>query len=66
MVTRQSIRLAVKVRNWLPNQAQWTHAAQCIQVEEKERVGKFMFKRDAKSAMVSVPFSVKKILRCVL
>ncbi|RUS82468.1 hypothetical protein EGW08_009774 [Elysia chlorotica] len=61
----QSVRLAVNIRNWLPNQAQWTHAAQCIQHEEKERVGKFMFKRDAKSAMVGrllMRFSLSKIL----
>ncbi|GFS15813.1 L-aminoadipate-semialdehyde dehydrogenase-phosphopantetheinyl transferase [Elysia marginata] len=65
MFTGRSVRLAIKVKNWLPNQAEWTHAAQCVQVEEKERIGKFMFRRDAKAAMVGrllMRFSLSKIL----
>ncbi|KAK7489887.1 hypothetical protein BaRGS_00018909 [Batillaria attramentaria] len=37
---------------WMPTQMEWMTAAQCVQQEEKERIGKFVFKKDAKSAMV--------------
>ena len=53
LTMRGSVRLAVKVRPWMPTQKEWTLAAQCVQPEEKERIGRFVFKKDAKSAMVS-------------
>ena len=53
MLMRGSVRLAVKAKAWMPTQKEWTLAAQCIQPEEKERIGRFVFKKDAKSAMVS-------------
>ena len=56
MVADRSLRLALKVRQWHPTQAQWIYAAQSVQVEEKDRIGKFMFKRDAKSAMACILF----------
>ena len=34
---------------------EWMLAAQCVQVEESERIGKFHFSVDAKLAMVSIP-----------
>lgn len=52
MLTRTSTRLAVKAKAWVPTQAEWMTAAQSIQPEEKDRIGKFVFKKDAKSAMV--------------
>ncbi|KAI8798271.1 L-aminoadipate-semialdehyde dehydrogenase-phosphopantetheinyl transferase [Biomphalaria glabrata] len=52
MLSGRSVRIAVKYRSWNPTQQEWKLAAQCVQVEEKERIGKFVFKRDAKSAMV--------------
>ena len=47
------IRWAFRCGVWRPTEEQWTLAAQCIQPEEKTRIGKFVFKKDAKSAMVS-------------
>ncbi|XP_076468172.1 L-aminoadipate-semialdehyde dehydrogenase-phosphopantetheinyl transferase-like [Babylonia areolata] len=52
MLPRGSVRLAVKAKAWNPTQQEWTLAAQCIQSEEKDRIGRFVFKKDAKSAMV--------------
>ena len=53
MLMRGSVRLAVKAKAWVPTQKEWSLAAQCVQPEEKERIGRFVFKKDAKSAMVS-------------
>ncbi|BFZ15100.1 hypothetical protein BsWGS_18139 [Bradybaena similaris] len=52
MFSGRSVRLAVKARSWNPTQNEWKHAAQCVQVEEKDRIGKFIFKKDAKLSMV--------------
>jgi 4'-phosphopantetheinyl transferase len=46
------VRWAIRVGQWQPNEAEWTRAAALIQPEEKERIGKFFFKKDAKSSMV--------------
>lgn len=46
------IRWAFNSTRWQPCKQEWIRAAQCIQPEEKERTGKFVFKRDAKSSMV--------------
>ena len=53
LTMRGSVRLAVKVKPWMPTQKEWTLAAECVQPEEKDRIGRFVFKKDAKSAMVS-------------
>ncbi|GFO09143.1 L-aminoadipate-semialdehyde dehydrogenase-phosphopantetheinyl transferase [Plakobranchus ocellatus] len=65
MFSGRSCRVAVNFRSWSPTQAEWTFAAQCVQGEEKERISKFMFKKDAKSAMVGrllLRYAVSKIL----
>ncbi|XP_059480587.1 L-aminoadipate-semialdehyde dehydrogenase-phosphopantetheinyl transferase [Neocloeon triangulifer] len=46
------VRWAAKVGSWQPTEVEWTKAASLIQLEEKERIGKFYFKRDAKSSML--------------
>lgn len=45
-------RLAFKFGSWKPTASEWILAAQCVQIEEKERIGKFVFKKDAKSSMI--------------
>ncbi|XP_025084968.1 L-aminoadipate-semialdehyde dehydrogenase-phosphopantetheinyl transferase-like isoform X2 [Pomacea canaliculata] len=50
--SRESLRIAVKAKTWSPSQYEWLLAAQCIQPEEKERIGRFFFKKDAKLAVV--------------
>ncbi|GAB1601629.1 L-aminoadipate-semialdehyde dehydrogenase-phosphopantetheinyl transferase-like [Argonauta hians] len=45
------LRLAFNFGVWSPLQSEWTLAAQCIQLEEKERISQFVFRKDAKAAM---------------
>uniref|UniRef100_A0A3B3RF61 holo-[acyl-carrier-protein] synthase n=1 Tax=Paramormyrops kingsleyae TaxID=1676925 RepID=A0A3B3RF61_9TELE len=52
----ESARWAFRCGSWTPSSGQWLFAARCIQREEKERIGRFMFARDAKFAMVRAGF----------
>lgn len=47
----ESIRWAFNTRLWTPSKGDWMTALSYIQPEEKERIGKFVFKKDAKSSM---------------
>ncbi|KAK3099959.1 hypothetical protein FSP39_012540 [Pinctada imbricata] len=47
-----SIRWAFNFRTWCPTQAEWLFCNQCIQNEERERIHRFMFKKDAKAALI--------------
>ncbi|XP_029922065.1 L-aminoadipate-semialdehyde dehydrogenase-phosphopantetheinyl transferase [Myripristis murdjan] len=46
-----SVRWAFRCGSWTPSRAEWLLAARCVQQEEKDRIGQFMFAKDAKSAM---------------
>ena len=46
------VRWAFRCGKWKPTREQWTLVAQCVQPEEKQRIGRFVFQKDAKSAMV--------------
>uniref|UniRef100_A0A3Q0T4A8 L-aminoadipate-semialdehyde dehydrogenase-phosphopantetheinyl transferase n=1 Tax=Amphilophus citrinellus TaxID=61819 RepID=A0A3Q0T4A8_AMPCI len=46
-----SVRWAFRYGSWTPSRSDWLFAARCIQREEKERIGEFLFAKDAKSAM---------------
>ncbi|XP_035479341.1 L-aminoadipate-semialdehyde dehydrogenase-phosphopantetheinyl transferase isoform X2 [Scophthalmus maximus] len=46
-----SVRWAFRCGSWTPSRCDWLFAARCIQREEKERIGQFVFAKDAKSAM---------------
>ncbi|XP_077423070.1 L-aminoadipate-semialdehyde dehydrogenase-phosphopantetheinyl transferase [Vanacampus margaritifer] len=46
-----SVRWAFRCGSWTPGRADWLFAARCVQPEEKDRIAKFVFARDAKSAM---------------
>ncbi|XP_067663121.1 L-aminoadipate-semialdehyde dehydrogenase-phosphopantetheinyl transferase-like [Haliotis asinina] len=52
MMSRRVIRVAVNSTVWKPTEREWTLAAQCVQKEEKERIGKFVFKKDSKPSML--------------
>ncbi|XP_074536510.1 L-aminoadipate-semialdehyde dehydrogenase-phosphopantetheinyl transferase [Halichoeres trimaculatus] len=47
-----SVRWAFRCGSWTPSRSEWLFAARCIQKEEKDRIGQFVFAKDAKSAMV--------------
>lgn len=38
--------------SWKPTSNEWTFCNQCIQNEEKERIRKFVYKKDAIASMV--------------
>ncbi|XP_061775245.1 L-aminoadipate-semialdehyde dehydrogenase-phosphopantetheinyl transferase-like isoform X2 [Nerophis ophidion] len=46
-----SVRWAFRCGCWTPSSSEWLFAARCVQQEEKDRIGKFVFAKDAKSAM---------------
>ncbi|XP_076002166.1 L-aminoadipate-semialdehyde dehydrogenase-phosphopantetheinyl transferase [Genypterus blacodes] len=46
-----SVRWAFRCASWTPTRHEWLHAARCIQPEEKDRIGQFVFAKDAKAAM---------------
>lgn len=47
-----SVRWAFDVTSWKPTESQWLLAMTCIQAEEKDRIGRFVFKKDAKSSLI--------------
>lgn len=47
-----SIRWAFNFGSWHPTEYQFQLAASCIQEEEKVRIGRFVFKKDAKASLV--------------
>ncbi|KAM9853012.1 L-aminoadipate-semialdehyde dehydrogenase-phosphopantetheinyl transferase isoform 2-T2 [Aulostomus maculatus] len=47
------VRWAFRCGSWMPSRSEWLFAARCVQPEEKDRIGQFVFAKDAKSAMVS-------------
>ncbi|XP_037569210.1 L-aminoadipate-semialdehyde dehydrogenase-phosphopantetheinyl transferase-like [Dermacentor silvarum] len=49
---RNSVRWAFNVRAWQPTREQWLYALRCVQPEEKERIQKFVFTKDAKASMI--------------
>lgn len=48
----EGVRWAFSCGTWLPSRAEWLLAVRSIQPEEKERIGQFVFARDAKAALV--------------
>lgn len=46
-----SVRWAFRCGSWTPSRSDWLFAARCVQQEEKDRIGQFVFAKDAKSAM---------------
>lgn len=45
------IRWAFDIAKWKPSGAEWARALSSIQKEEQERIGRFVFKRDAKASL---------------
>ncbi|CAG2054701.1 unnamed protein product [Timema podura] len=46
-----SARWAFNVAAWQPTESQYLLASSCIQEEEKSRIGRFVFKKDAKASL---------------
>lgn len=48
----EGVRLAFKSGAWQPSRKEWLIGTSCVQTEEKERIMNFVFKKDAKSALI--------------
>lgn len=48
---RRSVRWIFDCNKWYPTRQEWVTASTSIQTEEKDRIGRFFFKRDAKNSM---------------
>ncbi|PWA20273.1 hypothetical protein CCH79_00003739 [Gambusia affinis] len=46
-----SVRWGFRCGSWTPSRSEWLFVARCVQQEEKDRIGQFVFAKDAKSAM---------------
>ncbi|OBS77526.1 hypothetical protein A6R68_20085, partial [Neotoma lepida] len=57
----EGVRWAFSCGTWLPSRAEWLLAVRSIQPEEKERIGQFVFARDAKAAMALKESFIKAI-----
>lgn len=47
-----SVRWAFNLANWQPSEPEMLLATSCLQPEEKERIGRFVFKRDFKASLI--------------
>lgn len=72
----KSIRWAFNFASWKPTQAEMLLATSCIQPEEKQRIAKFVFKKDFKASLIgrlmirkfinsvtNIPYNLIKIYR---
>uniref|UniRef100_T1JM81 L-aminoadipate-semialdehyde dehydrogenase-phosphopantetheinyl transferase n=1 Tax=Strigamia maritima TaxID=126957 RepID=T1JM81_STRMM len=57
-----SVRWAVNFGNWQPIRSEWLLAGRCIQPEEKARISRFVYKKDAKAAMVIGRLMLRKLI----
>ena len=47
-----SVRWAFNFSKWEPSEKEFLLASSCLQPEEKERIGRFVFKKDARASLV--------------
>lgn len=52
VIPKQTVKWAFDFQSWQPTESQWLLASSCVQEEEKLRVGKYVFKRDAKASLI--------------
>ncbi|KAK9299062.1 hypothetical protein QLX08_007807 [Tetragonisca angustula] len=48
----QSIRWAFNWKEWNPSEKDFTYAISCVQLEEKERLSRFVFRKDVRASLV--------------
>lgn len=47
----QSVRWAFKWKDWNPTEKELAHAISCVQLEEKERLGRYVFRKDFRASL---------------
>lgn len=63
-MTNKSVRWAFNFANWQPTSAEILSATSCIQPEEKERIMKFVFKKDFKASLIGRLLMRKFVSMC--
>lgn len=48
----QSVRWAFNWKEWNPSEKEFSHAISCVQLEEKERLDRFVFRKDVRASLV--------------
>ncbi|KAM7286804.1 L-aminoadipate-semialdehyde dehydrogenase-phosphopantetheinyl transferase isoform X5 [Ixodes scapularis] len=63
----KSVRWAFNFMAWKPTQEEWLFATRCVQSEEKCRIDKFVYSKDAKSSMVGDDNFIGRLLlrKCI-
>ena len=56
------IRWVFDISKWKPSRSEWTVALGCLPDEERQRISKFWFKRDAKASMAG-QLMLRKLIR---
>ncbi|XP_023289265.1 L-aminoadipate-semialdehyde dehydrogenase-phosphopantetheinyl transferase [Orussus abietinus] len=51
-MSHTSIRWAFNWASWQPTEKELLHAISCLQLEEKERIGRFVFRKDARASLI--------------
>ncbi|XP_033339317.1 L-aminoadipate-semialdehyde dehydrogenase-phosphopantetheinyl transferase [Megalopta genalis] len=60
----QSIRWAFKWMEWNPSEKEFAYAISCIQLEEKERLGRFVFRKDVRASLAGRLLMRKFVNEC--
>lgn len=50
-MSKTSVRWAFNWLEWDPSETEFTKAISCVQIEEKERLGRFVFRKDARASL---------------
>lgn len=61
LMRMEGVRLAFKFGSWKPTKQEWLLGISCVQSEEKQRIMRFVFKKDAKSALIG-RLLIRKVL----
>jgi len=61
MTRSNRVRWVFDCGNWFPSENDWSKVSRSIQLEEKERIGRFVFKRDAKRSIIG-QLMIKKFI----
>lgn len=48
----QSIRWAFNWKEWDPSEKEFSHAISCIQLEEKDKLGRFVFRKEVRASLI--------------
>jgi phosphopantetheine--protein transferase-like protein len=62
---RHCIRWAMNASQWKPTRDEWLCGMRCVQSEEQQRINRFVFKKDAKLALIGRLMMRKAVNQCL-